>query len=135
MSFQKVFFSIVLLMSFAVFCNAQNKPDQQLRAIKVGLLTDRMKLTPQQSEKFWPVYNRYENEMRTIWRAKHALNDQKGNSKEKVDRLQQLEQQKVVVRGKYKDEFLKVISADQLAAMYQAEQEFKNLLLKRLKEK
>lgn len=135
MSFQKVFFSIVLLMSFAVFCNAQNKPDQQLRAIKVGLLTDRMKLTPQQSERFWPVYNRYENEMRTIWHAKHALNDRKGNSKEKVDELQQLEQQKVVVRGKYKDEFLKVISADQLAAMYQAEQEFKNLLLKRLKEK
>lgn len=132
---------IIILVLFCVAgisisSYAQDKqPDPQLRAIKVGLLSERMKLSPQQSEKFWPVYYRYEDEMRQVWRSKKALNDPKNTSKTKVDELQKLEEKKVQIRGKYKNEFLRVISTDQLAAMYQAETEFVNMLLNRLGKK
>ncbi len=131
---QKIVLLIICVFGLAMAGNAQQqkKPDPKLKAIKVALISDRMTLTPKQSEKFWPVYNRYEDEMREVWRAKRALNDQKNNSRDKVDKLQQLEEKKVQIRGKYKSEFLSVVSADQLAAMYAAETEFKNMLLKRL---
>ena len=96
-----------------------------------------MKLSGQQSEKFWPVYNRYEAEMKVVWRAMRELREkgaEHNNSKQAVDELQRLEEQRVKIRGKYKDAFLKVISADQLAAMYNAESEFKKMLLERLKQ-
>ena len=44
-------------------------------AIKVGYITDKVHLTSEQATKFWPVYNRYEEEMRDTRRSfmqKHA---------------------------------------------------------------
>jgi|SRR5690606_1077590 len=132
---QRLVLLVVCMLSIAMTGNAQqdNKTDPKIKAIKVALLSDRMALTPEQSEKFWPVYNRYEDEMRVVWRAKRALNDPENKAKDKVDRLQALEEKKVQIRGKYKNEFLSVVTADQLAAMYAAEVEFKNMLLKRLR--
>jgi len=128
--------AIFCLLSLSLGSIAQQQKSD-LRAIKVGLLTERMKLSSQQSEKFWPVYNRYEAEMKVVWRAMRELREkgaEHSNSKQAVDQLQKLEEQRVQIRGKYKDAFLKVISADQLAAMYNAESEFKKMLLERLKQ-
>ena len=133
---QRIVLLVVCMLSMSLAGNAQQhhqKSDPKLKAIKVALISDRMALTPEQSAKFWPVYNRYEDEMRLVWREKRALNDAENKAKDKVDRLQALEEKKVQIRGKYKNEFLSVVSADQLAAMYSAEIEFKNMLLKRLR--
>lgn len=129
---RNIILMVLCLVGFCWYGHSQQKTDPQIRAIKVALLTERMKLTTQQSEKFWPVYNRYEDEMRVVWRAKKALNDPNNTSNTKVAELQKLEEKKVQIRGKYQNEFLRVVSNQQLAAMYQAESEFKQLLLQRL---
>ncbi len=137
MSLKKIF--LFLFCSFIVgqhaFAQPPSRKDPQLRAIKVGLLSDRMKLTPNQSQQFWAVYMRYEDDMSKVWAAKREYNDPKNpksKSPNKVDQLQRLDEQKVQIKGRYKNEFLKVISTTQLGAMYEAEQEFKKMLLERL---
>ena len=45
--------------------SAQAQPGkrmERIHAIKVAYLTDKLQLTSEQSEKFWPIYNRYEEE-------------------------------------------------------------------------
>jgi uncharacterized protein YcbX len=130
-----IIIAAICLLSFGYTATAQGDP--QLKSIKVALLTERMNLSTEQSEKFWPVYNRYESEMKVVWREMRQLREKGdgGNSKHTVERLQQLEEERVKIRGKYKDAFLRVISADQLASMYAAESEFKKMLVDRLKKK
>ncbi len=57
--------SIIILFIFfsAGVCLAQqgaNKQDK-IYAAKVAFFTERLQLTPQEAEKFWPVYNDYQN--------------------------------------------------------------------------
>lgn len=131
---RSIIIAAICIFSIGFSANAQSDPE--LKSIKIALLTERMNLTSQQSEKFWPVYNHYESEMKVVWREMRQLRekgDAGNNSKQAVDRLQQLEEDRVKIRGKYKDAFLKVINANQLASMYAAESEFKKMLVERLK--
>lgn len=126
---------LLLSLSFsAAPIYAQSTSDAKIRAIKISLLTDKMRLSSEQATRFWPVYNQYENEMRVIWKASGALRTQRGMTAEEIiDERQKLDERKLAIKAKYKNEFLNIISATQLNNMYLAEAEFKDLLLKQLK--
>ncbi len=62
----------ILLLAFAQLTWAQTMTDASnvaradLRTQKSALMTEAMQLTESQSEKFWPVYREYDNEMEKI---------------------------------------------------------------------
>ena len=123
-----------ILLGLSPAFSQGNSGDAKIRAIKVALITDKMKLNAEQSSKFWPIYNRYENEMRVVWRGKNDLKNGKGmTAEEMIDERQKLDERTLFIKSKYRTEFLNVISASQLNAMYQAEAEFKKILIERLK--
>ena len=126
---------LLLLLNFSIASvYAQNTSDAKIRAIKISLITDKMRLSSEQATRFWPVYNQYENEMRVIWKASGALRTQSGMTAEEIiDERQKLDERKLAIKAKYKNEFLNIVSATQLNNMYMAEAEFKDLLLKQLK--
>jgi len=112
---------------------------ERIEAIKVAYLTDRLELSASQAKAFWPVYNEYEQELRTArkaFRQKHrdgsALENDAGANRFIEDNLD-FQEQAIDIRRKYKDLFLKTISAQQLAALYEAERDFKKLLLQQLR--
>jgi hypothetical protein len=46
------------------FANAQNgngQRQEKIQALKIAFITQKLKLTPAEAEKFWPVYNQYNN--------------------------------------------------------------------------
>lgn len=129
---------LILLMAFS----AQAQPGkrmERIHAIKVAYLTDKLQLTSEQSEKFWPIYNRYEEERFAIGRKYRR--DAMGHGKTPEEAMRSIDddiemQEKMLeLRKKYKEEFLKVISPKQLATLVESEREFKKLLLQQLKER
>ena len=44
----------------------KKKNPEKLKALKVGYLTDALELTPNEAEEFWPVYNQFDSERRTL---------------------------------------------------------------------
>ncbi|HTO14819.1 MAG TPA: hypothetical protein VLZ83_03575 [Edaphocola sp.] len=115
---------------------SQHKGNEDIRAVKISLITDMMHLSATQSTQFWPLYNKYEDEMRTIWRARHNLSSERGKSAaEIIEERQGLDERELGVKNKYRNEFLKIVSAAQLNQMYQAETKFKQLLIKRQQSK
>jgi len=97
-------------------------------------------MTPQQDEKFWPVYNRYQGELRVLRRYyADQFKKDRSNPRDKAEAIEYVSnnleyQQKVVeIKKKYANQFKKVISAQQLANFYQAEKDFKRLLLEKLR--
>lgn len=97
---------------------------ERIRAVKIALITDRIKLSSSQAQSFWPIYYKYEVEFRTMRRAAKA-NKTKDELKYQEDVLN--------LRKRYSSEFLTIISEKQLQDLYGAERDFKKLLLEQLK--
>ena len=129
----------------AAYQQANNGPRrgermERIHAIKVGYLTDRLHLTSDQSAKFWPVYNQYEDEQRAtrrnFFQKYQNSNNGGGNEQESRQFIEDnldYQAEELALKRKYKDQLLKIISAQQLASLYEAERDFKKLLLQQLR--
>jgi hypothetical protein len=111
---------------------------ERVRAIKMGYLTDRLHLTPVQAASFWPVYDDYEGELRNArqsfrqkYREGAGENDAAANRF--IDDNLDFQEQVLTINKKYKNRMLKVISPQQLATLYEAERDFRKLLLQQLR--
>ena len=108
-----------LLLVQGYFCTAQDSDDNEgddIKAVRVAFMTDKLKLSSDEAQKFWPVYNNYLQELR---RAR------KDNSGDLVRQQEAI----VNVRKKYKDNFKRVLNTDdRVNRVYTAQQEFKTML-------
>ncbi|MEJ7682842.1 MAG: hypothetical protein WKG06_34280 [Segetibacter sp.] len=77
-------------------------------------------LTSDESENFWPVYNNYKNEIKSV--KKESENDPIA-----------LEEKILNIRKKYKDNFKKILeSDDRVNKVYVLEKNFREMLQKEL---
>lgn len=135
--FNKILIIFLLVITLGQNVHGQNqghKKDEQIRQLKIEFVTQQMKLTPQQTQKFLPLYNKYSDELLV---HRFAIKDleKNPNSTYQIEERQKIEQKMVEIKGKYKNDFLKIISAEQLASMYKAEREFKSVLINYLQKK
>lgn len=122
---------LMLVMASAAFAQPRQK-FERIHAIKVAYITDKIHLTSEQSAEFWPVYNRFEEDLFAMRLQRRVDRD-----KEEMLPKDDLEMQQAVLdlRKKYQKEFLKIISEQQLKDLYNAEREFKKMLLEQLRDK
>jgi hypothetical protein len=112
---------LVLFINNYYFCFSQPPQDiKRADSVQVEYLTKELELTPEESEKFWPVYNSYKNEIRNIRRE------------EKTDQIV-LEEKVLNVRKKYKDDFKVILGSDErVNKLFVAEKNFTEMLRKEL---
>jgi hypothetical protein len=136
---------IRLLLLLTISFNTYAQDGQQfgkIRALRVAYLTNKLNLNSSQSAQFWPIYNKYSEERREL-RAAYRKN-YKGNQARNMDKVEayqyvenniEYQEKELALKKKYKDELLRVISPQQLATLYQAERDFKAILIKKLQER
>ncbi len=135
-------FLTTLLIVFTTLAAAwaqQGRPMERIHAAKVAYITDRIHLSRQQLTAFMPVYNDYEQEIkdaRHFFLKKYKDSDpgevNDPEARRFIDDNLDYQQKVIDIKRKYNDQFLKVISAQQLAELTLAEREFKHMLIKRL---
>ncbi|SHJ51804.1 hypothetical protein SAMN04488028_101374 [Reichenbachiella agariperforans] len=122
---------------------AQNKTAiDKIESAKIALITDRLDLSPEQAEKFWPLYNEYSNkkmELRQEYRRFRA-NSQGGQlseeeSKRALERGQKLKERQLQIERNYSERLLTVITNRQLLQLRAAEDDFRKMLLQRLEQR
>lgn len=115
---------LVLLAFFGSlsFANAQNGRSEKIQALKVAFITQKLNLTSPEAEKFWPVYNQYDNEIRTL-----RANNRNGDVLDSEEKL-------LDIRKKYKPQFEKILGPARLNDLFNAERDFRKILIQRLKE-
>ena len=99
---KKVFIIISLLFLHNYICVAQtqsNDNSNKAEDVTVAYMTKELNLTPEESKRFWPVYNNYFNEIK---QAKGTF----GND-EVV-----FEEKKLQIRKKYQGQFRNVLNSD-----------------------
>jgi hypothetical protein len=139
---QLILSTFLMLLIASVAYSKQTKPEQQrIHAAKMAYMVDRLQLTPEQSAAFVPVYKNYEADFRAVrapFVKKYKLDEMEegpGNMtvRQYVEDDLDYQQQVIELKRGYNDRFLKVITSRQLADMHIAEREFKQILVKRLK--
>ena len=59
---------LILLFLYNTGLSAQEKrpAKERVDAMKIGFLTDRLNLTPEEAKTFWPVYNMYSDDLEKL---------------------------------------------------------------------
>jgi hypothetical protein len=147
--YMKKLFFYMLFMASSVLVIAQDEPSvrdpknaEKIQAARIALISEKLKLTPEQAEKFWPVYREFtENRMalrkqlRDAERTQDPVKPKADRDQELIKLGHQLKQQNLDLEKKYSDRLLKVISAQQLLTLPKAEEEFRKILLQRLQDR
>ena len=96
------------------------KKQQNIEALKVAFISKELELTPEEAQKFWPVYNQYSKEMTSTFRA---------GDEDVLERDEKV----LNVRKRYKDQFSKVLGDQRVNRMFGAETKFRQLLIKAMR--
>jgi Spy/CpxP family protein refolding chaperone len=125
---------LILILSLPMMVIAQPGPgggpgggpgprDGRLKSLEIAYLTRELNITPAEAEKFWPVYNKYQEEMRAAMT----------NSKE--DDILDRQQQMLNIRKKYKNDFSKILTPERTNKLFEAEGKFRDMVRKELQER
>lgn len=118
--------------SLAQHSQADQPANQELRKLKIEVVTQMMHLSASQGKSFLPLYNKYSDELLVLYRQKRKLKYNQ-DSKFVVNERLRIDKEILDIKSAYKSQFLKIISTEQLNQMYQGEEKFKQLLIERLK--
>lgn len=139
----------IVLLTFVLMCMsaiAQPRGDrserhERIEALKVGYITEQLNLDSKQAKGFWPVYNSYENERRALrksfyekYKDENPTADRRA-ARDYIEANLDYQEQDLDIKKTYKEKLLKVITPEQLAALYKAERGFKQMLIKELRER
>jgi hypothetical protein len=141
--------SLVLFVSLATSAIVQaqkpepGKPDpfdfEKFKSEKIAFITKAIELTPQEAEKFWPVYNEFEKSRFDIMNERRDLQSNLHENKAKLTdkdcaeisrKMAMLHKKEGELMIKYNEDFLKILPAKKVIALYEAEGDFRRQLLK-----
>jgi len=137
----------LLVMGASAFAQEQPAPKQhngqKHEAEKIGFLTQRLDLTPEEAQVFWPVYNQFAKEAKdchkAVREARKALRPGKDQPafteaqyKGAIDKYIKAVEIENALMSKYNPKFLKVLSAEKVAKLYIAEEQYRTLMLRNI---
>ena len=117
-----------LFVSFLLPTQAQdeNKNDGgRIEALKIAYITRKLNLSTEEAQKFWPVYNKYTDEIRKLQL------DMRQNPGSELDRDEKI----LNIRKKYNGEFGKALSAEKVNSFFKVEKEFNGMVQKEMMER
>ncbi len=91
---------------------------EKIKALYVAYITQELKLTEDEAQKFWPVHTQYENEIKAVKTEASEL-----------DRQQSI----LNIKKKYQDKFVKILGVTRTDNFYRTDAEFRKKLVERLK--
>jgi Spy/CpxP family protein refolding chaperone len=139
--------ALIAMVAFSLTVKAQNRPrfnegNQKLESARIGMITNRLDLTPEQATTFWPIYNEFENkkkivknELRKHLSESSSLVSTDEKIKAELNEMMALRQKEVDIDKEYLAKFMKVINPRQVSELYRTEQMFKQMLLRRMGER
>jgi len=99
---------------------------------KSAFITKQLDLTPAQNEKFWPLYNKYQDELFAA-QAERRLNNLNPSADNK-DKFA-IEYKIIDIKARYNAEFLKIMPPDKVNMIYKSEEQFRDEMIKQLRDR
>jgi len=137
-------FLIILTTISISLVQGQNPNMEKLNAYKIAFFTKKMDLSSQEAEKFWPLYNEFQDKKFHIQQEKVFINrnfNQNGATMtdkeltEAGDKYISIEIQEASLSQEYHSRFKEILPPAKIIRLYQAENQYKLQLLNELQDR
>ncbi len=142
----------ILLFALSVFSLPAQRPDpdkmderrEEIETMKIGFITKKLDLSSEEAKSFWPVYNKFQDELEAIRKqrrneiqsfreGKNEITDK--DAEKMIDNDISARQKELDIIKKYHAQFKQILPAKKVLLLYRAEEDFKRELLDRLRDR
>jgi len=141
----KKIITLIAIMTLTSIGWAQGRHGERIKAFKTGYLTQELDLSPAEAERFWPIYNEFEEKMFELRVQRRKEERDKISSlggpesltetqaKEFLQKLFKNEEEVLRVKKELYTSLDQVLSPAKLLKLYKAENDFNRRLLSEYK--
>lgn len=141
----KLYVVILVLATSFTFAQGNQEKREKIKALKVAFLTEKLALSSEEAQKFWPIYNAFEEKQFEIRykKLKGLGNQLKDNSEEKISdkealqliaQFESYEDELHGLKKKFSKDLLVVLSPKKVILLKKYEDEFNRKLLRQMRE-
>ncbi|MEP1489606.1 MAG: sensor of ECF-type sigma factor [Algibacter sp.] len=142
---KKTYLILVFIFFFSISVFSQHKNREQIKALKISFITEKLDLTPKEAQDFWPIYNAYDksttkikhqdirNIRKEIKTNSETLNDVE--AQKLLERLLQAEDNLHNERMAFVNKLKKIISPKKIIILKATEDDFNRKLFEQYKKR
>lgn len=127
---------ITIFLSALTSLQAQDKNDhrEKIKALKVAFITQELNMSSQTAQKFWPVYNKYEKDKRTLHKRENVDWDNIGTisdsqAEEMLKEYLAVEREEYVIKRQLFSDLKKILSASEIVQLHKLEADFNKKMI------
>lgn len=131
-------FILIVFISLSAF--AQRPDREKIKVLKIAHITEQLDLTKVEAQKFWPVYNGYEEAEEKLREKSYQLRKEKraedlteAEAKTLLLKMIDIEKEELELKAKMVNNLLDVLPAKKVIALIQAERSFKRKMIEEFK--
>ncbi|GGD23950.1 Spy/CpxP family protein refolding chaperone [Hyunsoonleella pacifica] len=135
--------TIILVLFCTLSTYAQPRHSERIKSLKIAFITDQLNLTTEEAQKFWPVYNDFEEKTSKIRfeKIRSIRNNIRNNydsltdeeAKALIKKMSAAENKLHELRNTYHAKIMDIIPAKKIIKLKIAEEDFKKKMLKELR--
>jgi Spy/CpxP family protein refolding chaperone len=138
--FLTAFFAINLVALAQPKDGPKQDKEEYIRTQKIAFISTELALTPEEAEKFWPIYNEYEAKMEENRKERKGYHKQlktindlsEDQAYELIEKILACDSKEAAIRKEYLAKFAEVLGKKKAAKVFYAEEKFKRELLKEI---
>jgi hypothetical protein len=135
----KTITSIVFIISFSILSFSQGNRDK-IKTLKIAFITEKLDLSEQEAQKFWPVYNAFEEEnfkfRKQSFETKKNIDFETLKEEEAIAILKDMrsfETKRITLKNNFIDDLSKILPAKKIILLERAEDDFKHKMFEEFK--
>jgi hypothetical protein len=148
MNLKKIFPILMLFISFTFYAQGERMREkkEQIKALKVAFLTTELNLTTNEAEKFWPIYNTFDDKQFELrhQKMKAFMKRMEDNSIDKMsekdaslflNQMESTEEELFLLRKKFISTLKGILPATKIIKLKKSEEDFNRKLLQQYRDK
>lgn len=127
---------IAVFLSALTSLQAQDKNDhrEKIKALKVAFITQELNMSSQTAQQFWPVYNKYEQDKRSLHKREHVDWDNIGTisdtkAEEMLKEYLVIEREEYIIKRQLFSDLKKILSANEIVLLHKLEADFNKKMI------
>ena len=136
-----ILLSLLFLLTFSAFSQHKER-EERIKTLKIAFITERLAFTESEAQKFWPIYNAFEEENNKLRRDsynKRKVEDfdsmTEADAKLLLDDMSSIENKRHKLREKFMKDLLAVLPAKKVILLKKTEDEFNKKMFEEFKKR
>ena len=138
---------VFLLSILSGLAQSKKGSSEKILTYKIAFLTEKLNLTESEAQKFWPIYNKYDQKKMELHREKRYNikrkiiknggidNLSEKDSKEILEKFQSINKLEYEIKTSFHNKLSKILSFKKILILHISEHEFNRKLMQKFREK